>query len=125
MGVVVIALVLAGCSRSEAGVQERYCEVVVATHEQALTAYDQNSSGVPRSATDIPAIMASRSGAAPSEISVAWMALLAGPGMESDGGDAQQKSRDFSAALATIGDYDQDHCGVVPDLVPPTAVAVR
>jgi len=123
--VVAMAVVVAGCSRPETGVQDKYCQVVVATHGQALTAYAQNTSGTPRSATAVPSIMASRSATAPSEISVAWMALLAGPGMESDGRNARQKNRDFQAALATVGDYDQSHCGVEPDLAPPTAVTVR
>lgn len=122
---VVVALVAAGCSRSEAGAEATYCAVVVATHEQAVTGYAQNTSGTPRSATAIPSIMASRSAVAPSEISVAWMALLAGPGMESDGNGAQQKDREFEAALETVGAYDQTHCGVVPDLAPPKSVTVR
>ena len=123
-GAVVLAAAT-GCGRSESGARERYCAVVVATHDKAVTAYEQNRSGTPRSATAVPSIVAARRAVAPNELSLAWRAVVAGPGMESDGDGAGRKDDEFEAALTTIGDYDQRYCGVTPDLAPPDVVTVR
>jgi hypothetical protein len=120
-----LVVALGACSRSESGASEEYCRVVVATHEEALTASAQNASGTPRSATAVPSIIAARSAVAPPDLEVAWMAVQKGPGMESDGNSAAQKNRDFEAGMTTIGDYDQSRCGVEPDLALPETVTVR
>jgi hypothetical protein len=116
---------LAGCGRSDAGAVERYCSVVRSTHDQATVAYEQNNSGTPRSETAVPAIIAARSAAAPPEVSSEWLAIVAGPAMESDGNDGGKKQADYDFASSTIDAYNVEHCGVAPDLALPTSVNVR
>ena len=59
------------------------------------------------------------------DLAAAWMAVQAGPGLESDGNSGAQKNGAFEAGMTTISDYDQRWCGVEPDLALPGAVTVR